>query len=362
MKKILFTFLFAVISVFVFAQNPEVINLDPPVTSRVAENADSLDGQPPVFYIDSLYVMYGTVNGVTGWYGMNDTVLFDTTAASLDTLSFYVDTLTGQFISGNKTFRDSTTIGSKLVVITMITVPFIDIADSLRLNGVTVDAIIQAKNFTGPLGNPITGARSVHSDTVAVGTILLPKDSATIDIGSEALPFRKIISDSAKLHALLITDATNADTASITDDGDTTRFTSDNPIKIQENSLIIEVDGSIYAGTTGNVKNYLDPKIFNDSTVTGEITFTDIIPQGYAIESILFKNSANEITNFDIGFSDGGGEVVAVANIAASGKGRFMPILNTIDDAFDGTDTLYISADNWNSATLIIWIRMVRFF
>jgi len=44
---------------------------------------------------------------------------------------------------------------------------------------------------------------------------------------------------------LIVTDATGADSASIWDDGDTTRFESDNPIKIGDASLIVEKGGDI---------------------------------------------------------------------------------------------------------------------
>jgi len=44
---------------------------------------------------------------------------------------------------------------------------------------------------------------------------------------------------------LWITDVTGADSARIIDDGDTTRFTSDNPIKIGSGSLIVGVAGDI---------------------------------------------------------------------------------------------------------------------
>lgn len=114
-------------------------------------------------------------------------------------------------------------------------------------------------------------------------------------------------------------------------------------------------------GVTGEVTNWNTVKIYNDSTIAAETTLTDVLPAGYAIDKIIFKNTtASAITNLDIGFTDGGGEIVAAANVNASDEGSFK-ILQQIDD-FDAVDTIYISAANWNSANLIIYIRMVRMF
>ncbi len=123
---------------------------------------------------------------------------------------------------------------------------------------------------------------------------------------------------------------------------------------------------TLYNSTTTNgdgfpVNNYNTVKVYCDSTIAGEVTLSNVLPAGYTIETIIFKNTtANEITNLDIGFSDGGGEIVAAGNVTASDEGSFT-ILQKVDD-FDAADTIYISAANWNSANLIIWIRMQRMF
>jgi hypothetical protein len=118
---------------------------------------------------------------------------------------------------------------------------------------------------------------------------------------------------------------------------------------------------NIYNGVTGEVSNWNTIKIYNDSTVAGETTLTDVLPAGYIITNIIFKNTtANAITNLDIGFSDGGGEIVAAGNVTANDEGSFT-ILQKIDD-FDASDTVYISATNWNSANLIIYVKMERVF
>ncbi len=126
-------------------------------------------------------------------------------------------------------------------------------------------------------------------------------------------------------------------------------------------SIIIDDGGDIYAGVNGNEENWLNLEIFNDSTVTGETTWSSVLPAGYIIESIIFKNTtANEITNLDIGFSDAGGEIVAAANLLASDEGSFT--INQRVDDFNVADNVFISADNWNSASVIIYIRIVRIF
>jgi len=117
-------------------------------------------------------------------------------------------------------------------------------------------------------------------------------------------------------------------------------------------------------GTTTNgdgnpVTNYTTVKTWCDSTITGEMTLSSILPQGYVISHIIFKNTtANQITNLDFGFTDGGGEIVGAANLLASDEGSFT-INQKIDD-FDAADDIYISADAWNGANLIIWIKMER--
>ncbi len=124
--------------------------------------------------------------------------------------------------------------------------------------------------------------------------------------------------------------------------------------------------GNIYNSTTTNgdsnpVNNYMTVKVYMDSTIAGELTLSNVLPQGYVIDNIIFKNTtANEITNLDIGFTDAGGQIVAAANVTASDEGSFT-VLQRIDD-FDAADDVYISAANWNGANLIIYFKMTRMF
>ena len=72
------------------------------------------------------------------------------------------------------------------------------------------------------------------------------------------------------------------------------------------------------------------------------------------------NTTANQIVQFDVGFSAGGGEIVANGNIAASDEGS-LEINQRIDD-FDAVDTIFLDANNWNGTTLIIYIKMSRIF
>lgn len=130
--------------------------------------------------------------------------------------------------------------------------------------------------------------------------------------------------------------------------------------------ITVDSLGYITHGTTTNgdgneVENWNDAIMWCDSTITGETTVASLLPAGYIIQNIIFKNTtANQITNLDIGFSDAGGEIVAAANLLASDEGSFT--INQEVDDYDAADTIYLSSDAWNSANLIIWIRMVRMF
>jgi len=93
--------------------------------------------------------------------------------------------------------------------------------------------------------------------------------------------------------------------------------------------------------------------------VSGETTLTDIIPAGYQIASITYKNTtANAITSFDIGFTDGGGEVVAATSIGANAVGT-LTIAQGVAD-LDNNDTVYLSASAWNAGSLELYFTFRR--
>ena len=129
----------------------------------------------------------------------------------------------------------------------------------------------------------------------------------------------------------------------------------------------IDNAGEISYGTTSNgdghdIYNYDTAVVWCDSTVTADTDFGAILPAGYYIETILVKNTtANAIgATFCVGFSAGGQEIVADVAIGASDE-LSLAILQQVDD-FDAADNIFVDADDWNSATLIIYIKMRQMF
>lgn len=117
----------------------------------------------------------------------------------------------------------------------------------------------------------------------------------------------------------------------------------------------------IRTGATGNAVHWATIKIFNDSTLALDGSVVGLLPAGYIIENIIFKETAaSNITGFDIGFTAGGQEVVANGTINASDEGSFT-ILQRVDD-FDAADEIFFDATNWSTGNLIIYIKMSRIF
>jgi len=123
-----------------------------------------------------------------------------------------------------------------------------------------------------------------------------------------------------------------------------------------------DINGTnVQTGTTGNVTNWTTVKIFNDSTMTADGSVVGLLPAGYIIDNIIFKNTTgSSITQFDIGFTAGGGEIVANGNISGNSEGSFT-ILQRIAD-FDAADEIFFDANSFNGSTLIIYIKMSRIF
>ena len=128
--------------------------------------------------------------------------------------------------------------------------------------------------------------------------------------------------------------------------------------------LVVAVSLSLVAqqskfghGSSGGAGN--TGLILGGTPITGESTLT--LPQGYVIEQIIAKETTgNSITGFDIGFTDGGGEIVASGSITGSDELSFN-VLQRIDD-FDASQILYISATNWNSSSLTLYIKVGMVF
>lgn len=120
--------------------------------------------------------------------------------------SYYIDTATAQNIHGLKTFENLTTFNDGISTDTA------NFTDAIILKTDTVDGILDASVQTGNIGGAVIHPYTINQEVLATNRII-------------------------------ITDASNADTASIYDDGDTLRLESENPIKIAEN-FTVKNDGS----------------------------------------------------------------------------------------------------------------------
>jgi len=122
----------------------------------------------------------------------------------------------------------------------------------------------------------------------------------------------------------------------------------------------IDLSGNELHGTVNSATPFNLPANHEEIykfTATADTTFT--LPKGYAIDSIVCKETTNHtITGLKFGFTSGGTEIVASADFAANDVAS-LTILQKID-TFDADDTVYITADNWNSASLDIVVRMKR--
>ena len=100
-----------------------------------------------------------------------------------------------------------------------------------------------------------------------------------------------------------------------------------------------------------------DTQVLVLKNITGETTKTNWLPKGYAIKNVISVTDAN-ITNIDLGFSDNGGEIVADVNLTA-GDTKSLTVLQEVD-TLTADDTFYISADNWNSGSVDLYITIER--
>lgn len=88
----------------------------------------------------------------------------------------------------------------------------------------------------------------------------------------------------------IITDVSGADSALIFDDGDTTRFESDNPIKVGNGSIIVETNGDVnISGTTTSEYN-LGQLYTDDGSVVINIAATETY---YTVTGLTLDSSEN---------------------------------------------------------------------
>ncbi|MGC9316119.1 MAG: hypothetical protein ACP5G4_10925, partial [bacterium] len=121
------------------------------------------------------------------------------------------------------------------------------------------------------------------------GTILI-KDSVLIDAGLTVDGDVFVING----HRYYGIDASGADTFWIYDDGDTTRFNSDNPIKVGNASLVVETDGDVVATQDFYVLG--DAFFDNDIDVDGDVYATKV----YTSDSIIVGTSMFVTRNVEI--------------------------------------------------------------
>jgi len=123
--------------------------------------------------------------------------------------------------------------------------------------------------------------------------------------------------------------ATNLDFVEAGGGIQTMRMDASGNVKIGTGTASFKLDVSgttnstdLQSGTTGNVNNFATVKIFNDSTLTADGSVVGLLPAGYIIDNIIFKNTTgSSITQFDVGFTAGGGEIVANGTITGNSEG-----------------------------------------
>jgi len=131
---------------------------------------------------------------------------------------------------------------------------------------------------------------------------------------------------------------------------------------------VLDASGNGLHGTTSGSPISLDAElgkeIYKDvklAMTTGEYTLTSIVPKGYKIKSIYFKNTAaNAVTGgIKIGTASGGTQVVVAEAIGASAES----VCTLATDFFSSTasQTLYVGAVTaWNSASVNLIFTMEK--
>ena len=133
--------------------------------------------------------------------------------------------------------------------------------DALKLNGIIADSIIGLNQVTGNLANSTTDLDTVWSS----------------------------VFDGNRLY---LTDAGGADSLLIYDDGDTTRFESDNPIKIGAGSIIIDASGDVTIGddlaVTGDISTVQWTTYGGTSTIVGWTSNTSTLINYKKVGNLVF--------------------------------------------------------------------------
>ena len=131
----------------------------------------------------------------------------------------------------------------------------------------------------------------------------------------------KAYADTSVSQIFLGYDATEADTFNISDDGDTTRFVSENPIKIGDGSLVVATDGKVSIKdmrmpTGASINKVLTSDAIGDvswETPTADSTFSSI-----TVDTVFVGTDSTQIYNNpgEIGGNDSYAELLIPSNYA----------------------------------------------
>lgn len=178
-------------------------------------------------------------------------------------------------IIGQDVDGPSTTANEQLVIGNLI------FGTGLNGTGTT----ISTGNIGIAITNPSARFHVRGTDTTSSNFAFLAEDSAGTDLFSVRNDGNVEVAGDVFISGgnnFWITDASGADSARIFDDGDTTRFESDNPIKIGTNSLIVATDGTVSIGTEANFTNNAAAVTFGAVGTDADVvlTFDAVTAQG----------------------------------------------------------------------------------
>jgi len=99
--------------------------------------------------------------------------------------------------------------------------------------------------------------------------------------------------------------------------------------------------------------HYADRMAFEQTAITAKTTLTAVTPPKYSPGLTKIENTtANAITGFKIGTTDGGQDILPPVNIAANGSFTFEPQQGYFSDST--AQDWFVDASNWNSGSVDI--------
>jgi len=120
------------------------------------------------------------------------------------------------------------------------------------------------------------------------------------------------------------------------------------------NELNGEVSGAI---STNLPPNHVERVV--KKTVTADALWTEIVPEGYTLERMIFEETAGNAATLDLGTTDGGNDIFTGEVIVASS----ITVIE-INKMFSSAQTLDLNDDqvgsSWNSASMNVTIMMRR--